>query len=70
MKPLQQLYALELENIHEFKISCQKNSRKWKNQVDKIKEKYPDEEKFEKKYEELKCKEIKALIFDEYIKKV
>tara|TARA_R110002072_G_scaffold5205_6_gene34459 strand:+ start:3489 stop:7355 length:3867 start_codon:yes stop_codon:yes gene_type:complete len=69
MKPLQQLYALELENIYEYKVKYP-TSRKWDEQVNKIKEKYPDQEKFEKKYEELKCKEIKALIFDEYIKKV
>ena len=69
MKPLQQLFALELENIYEYKVKYP-TTRKWDDQVNKIKEKYPDEEKFEKKYEELKCKEIKALIFDEYIKKV
>ena len=69
MKPLQQLFALELENIHEYKLKYP-TSRKWDEQVNKLKEKYTDEEKFEKKYEELKCKEIKSLIFDEYIKKL
>lgn len=69
MKPLQQLFALELENIHEYKIKYP-TSRKWDDQVNKIKDKYPDPEKFQKKYEELRCKEIKLLIFDEYIKRL
>jgi DNA polymerase elongation subunit (family B) len=69
MKPLQQLFALELENIHEYKIKYP-TSRKWDDQVNKIKEKYPDPEKFQKKYEELRSKEIKLLIFDEYIKRL
>jgi hypothetical protein len=69
MKPLQQLFALELENIHEYKIKYP-TSRKWDDQVNKIKDKYPEPEKFQKKYEELRCKEIKLLIFDEYIKRL
>ena len=69
MKPLQQLFALELENIHEYKIKYP-TSRKWDDQVNKIKEKYPNPEKFQKKYEELRSKEIKLLIFDEYIKRL
>ena len=69
IKPLQQVYALELENIPEFK-KLNITPRRWDNQINKLKEKYPDPEKFEKKYEELRCKEIKVLIFDEYIKRL
>ena len=69
IKPLQQVYALELENIPEFK-KLNRTPRRWDNQINKLKEKYPDPEKFEKKYEELRCKEIKVLIFDEYIKRL
>ena len=83
MKPLQQLYALELENIHEYtdkyRPTVMKDEsgntyklphKKWTEQINKIKEKYPDKEKFQKKYEELRCKEVKNLIFDEYIKRL
>ena len=66
MKPLQQLFALELENISVFKDKW--GPAKWQLEYLKLKEKWKDDEKFVKKYEEMRMKEIKALIFDKYLK--
>ena len=68
MKPIQQLFALVLE-----KIWILQNKRpkllKYKKDVQILKEKYlNDEDKFEEKLEEFRCKEIKALLFDEYLR--
>jgi DNA polymerase elongation subunit (family B) len=53
MKPLQQLFALVLEQIKEFKDKRGYTLRTWKDEINKLKEKWPEEEKFLKKYEEL-----------------
>jgi DNA polymerase elongation subunit (family B) len=68
MKPVQQLFALVLE-----KIWILQNKRpkllKYKKDVESLKQKYLDDEnKFEEKLEEFRCKEIKALLFDEYLR--
>ena len=68
MKPLLQLFALELENIKEFKKKRGVTLQSWKSEVEKLREKWPEPEKFEKKFEELRCKEVKSLIFDKYLK--
>ena len=68
MKPLQQLYALELENIVDFKKQRGVTLQSWKREVDKLSEKWPDREKFNKKYEELRMKQIKLIIFEDYLK--
>ena len=68
MKPIQQLFALVLE-----KIWVMQNKRpkllKYKKDVDILKQKYiNNEDKFEEKLEEFRCKEIKSLLFDEYLR--
>jgi DNA polymerase elongation subunit (family B) len=68
MKPVQQLFALVLE-----KIWILQNKRpkmlKYKKDVQALKEKYiNDEDKFDEKLEEFRCKEIKVLLFDEYLR--
>ena len=68
MKPLLQLFALELENIKEFKTKRGITLQSWHTEVNKLREKWPEAEKFQKKYEELRCKEVKSLIFDKYLK--
>ena len=70
MKPLLQLFALELENIKEFKQKRGFTLQSWYSEVDKLKNKWPESEKFAKKYEELRCKEVKSLIFDKFIKEL
>jgi len=69
MKPVQQVFALVLEKIwlmQEKKAGAPK--LKFKMEVNKLKEKWEDPEKFEAKLEELKNKHVKALLFDEYLR--
>jgi hypothetical protein len=43
--------------------------KQYKKEIDNLrKEYYDDNEKFEEKVETLRCKEIKALLFDEYLR--
>jgi DNA polymerase elongation subunit (family B) len=77
MKPLLQLFALELENIKEFKDKQfyikeynDKKTLTWDQELEKLKTKWPEPEKFTKKYEELRCKEVKSLIFDKFLKEL
>ena len=68
MKPLLQLYALDLENMNEFRKKRGLTLQSWHNELTKLREKWTEPEKYEKKLEELKCKEIKSLLFDKYLK--
>tara|TARA_A100001011_G_C14313941_1_gene847009 strand:+ start:206 stop:5005 length:4800 start_codon:yes stop_codon:yes gene_type:complete len=70
MKPIQQVFALVLEEMADFKDKHGMTQRGWKEDIKKLKEKWPDHDKFQKKYEELRCKEVKKLLFDNYIKQV
>ena len=47
-----------------------KKTLTWNQEVEKLKNKWPDPEKFTKKEEELRCKEVKLLIFDKFLKKL
>jgi len=68
MKPVQQLFALVLEKIWTMKNKLPK-ILKYKKDLQSLKEKYrDDDEKFDEKKEEMRCKEIKALLFDEYLR--
>jgi len=68
MKPVQQLFALVLEKIWVIQNKRPK-LLKYKKDVEVLKEKYLDnQDKFEEKLEELRCKEIKCLLFDEYLR--
>jgi DNA polymerase elongation subunit (family B) len=66
MKPVQQVFALVLEKIWESKNKKPK-ILKFKREVEILK-KTVDAEKFEEKLEQLKNKEVKALLFDEYLR--
>jgi hypothetical protein len=68
MKPLLQLYALNLENMNEFKKKRGVTLQSWFTEIEKLRNKWNEPEKFDKKLEELKCKEIKSLLFDSYLK--
>ena len=67
MKPVQQVFALVLEKMWKQKNSLPK-MRKFMNEVKKIKETIEDEEKAEDKIEKLKNKEVKALLFDKFLR--
>ena len=68
MKPVQQVFALVLEKIWDMQKKLPK-IKQYKKEVENLrKEYYDDEEKFEDKVEALRCKEIKTLLFDEYLR--
>jgi DNA polymerase elongation subunit (family B) len=67
MKPVQQLFALVLEDIYTMNKKMPKLRVMQKN-VQEIKKKYADDPvKMEKKIAEYRAKEIKALLFDEFL---
>ena len=75
MKPVQQLFALVIE-----KIWTMQNKRpklvKYKKDLEQLRRdlmcEFDDEDKFKEKFEEkveqIRCKEIKSLLFDEYLR--
>jgi DNA polymerase elongation subunit (family B) len=66
MKPVQQVFALVLEKIWESQNKKSKIS-KFKKDVESLRNTV-DEDKFEDKLEQLKNKEVKTLLFDEYLR--
>jgi DNA polymerase elongation subunit (family B) len=66
MKPVQQLFALVLEKIWEIQNKKPK-IMKFKKDMELLR-KTLDKEKFEDKYEKLRNKEVKILLFDEYLR--
>jgi DNA polymerase elongation subunit (family B) len=68
MKPVQQVFALVLEKIWIINKKLPK-IKQFKKAVDILKKEYSDNlEKFEDKLEAMRCKEIKGLLFDEYLR--
>ena len=68
MKPVQQVFALVLEKIWSMNKK-QPKIHQFKKQVENLRREYPDNaEKFEEKLEAMRCKEIKALLFDGYLR--
>jgi DNA polymerase elongation subunit (family B) len=74
MKPVQQLFALVIEEIWTMQNKIPK-LKKYKKNVEELKQKVMEQvdedkfqEKFNEKLEELRCKEVKSLIFDEYLR--
>ena len=66
MKPVQQVFALVLEKIWEMQNKKGK-IKKFRSDVE-ILRRNTDEEKFEDKLEQIKNKEVKSLLFDEYLR--
>ena len=68
MKPVQQVFALVLEKIWEMQNKRSKTN-KFKREVEVVRREYFDNlEKCQEKIESMRCKEIKALLFDEYLR--
>ena len=68
MKPVQQVFALVLEKIWVMQKKIIK-IKQFKKEVEKLRNEYPDNNaKFEEKFEALRCKEIKKLLFDGYLR--
>jgi DNA polymerase elongation subunit (family B) len=68
MKPVQQVFALVLEKIWTMQKKLPK-IKQFKRDVEILRKEYvSDSEKFEEKLETMRCKEIKVLLFDEYLR--
>ena len=67
MKPVQQLFGLVLEKMTDFKKKKGHTLRIWKKQLVDLNEKYPDEITYQKKKDLLINKEVKSLLFENYI---
>ena len=68
MKPVQQVFALVLEKMWELQNKKPK-IMKYKKEVE-ILRRDTDEDKFADKLEQLRNKEVKALLFDEYLREI
>jgi len=66
MKPVQQIFALVLEKIWEQQKKTIKLSR-FRKEIEELR-KTLSNDKFEDKAEQMRCKEIKTLLFDEYLR--
>jgi DNA polymerase elongation subunit (family B) len=66
MKPVQQVFALVLEKIWEMQNKKSKIS-KFRKDVELL-QKSVESDKFEDKLETMKNKEVKALLFDEFLR--
>jgi DNA polymerase elongation subunit (family B) len=67
MKPVQQVFALVLEQMWEMQ-NKKAAVMKFKMEINKLHEKWEDEDKFNEKLDDLKNKHVKALLFDEYLR--
>ena len=68
MKPVQQVFALVLEKIWLMQNKKPKLN-KFKKDVEILRKDFVDDlDKFEEKLESMRCKEIKVLLFDEYLR--
>ena len=70
MKPIQQLFALVLEKLSAFKKRKGHTLRVWKDELNKLKKDYPDETQYQKKEQMLRNKEVKILLFDDYLNRL
>lgn len=68
MKPVQQVFALVLEKMKDFKKKKGHTLRSWKSVLDKLEKEYPDPDKYKDKETSLRNKEVKALLFDPYLR--
>jgi DNA polymerase elongation subunit (family B) len=66
MKPIQQVFALVLENIPSYKRQVPALKRSMELWTDKLMD-GEDEEKVKKKITDLRNKEVKKILFDEYL---
>jgi DNA polymerase elongation subunit (family B) len=69
MKPVQQVFALVLEKIWEIQKKTNTKMKKYKVEKECLVKKYGDDhEKCQDKIDDLRNKEIKALLFDKYLR--
>jgi DNA polymerase elongation subunit (family B) len=68
MKPVQQLFALVLEQMKDFKKKKGHTLRSWKKALEDLHAEYPEPDKYKDKEDSLRNKEVKALLFDPYLR--
>ena len=64
MKPVQQVFALVLENIDSFK----RKKKNFQMKIDTLKQTIDDEDKLANKISDARNKEVKSLLFDKYLR--
>ena len=64
MKPVQQVFALVLENIDSFK----RKKKNFQMKIDTLKQSIDDEDKLANKISDARNKEVKSLLFDKYLR--
>ena len=67
MKPVQQVFALVLEKLGDFKKRKGHTLRRWKKELVDLKRSYPDPVTYKKKEDALRNKEVKAILFEKYL---
>lgn len=67
MKPLQQVFALVLERLPAFRRTRRGGLAAWNKELEGLHGSHPDEEKRRKKEESMRNREVKTLLFDEYL---
>ncbi len=67
MKPVQQVFALVLEKLPGFMGNKGQGRGRWNNEIRTLHKKYPNHEEYIKKEEALRNKEVKKILFDEYL---
>ena len=67
MKPVQQLFALVLDKMRDFKKVKGITLHRWKKTLAELHTEYPDPEKYREKLDVLRNKEVKALLFAPYL---
>ena len=68
MKPVQQVFALVLEQMKDFRKKKGHTLRAWKKTLDDLQREYPDPDKYKDKLDTLRNKEVKALLFAPYLR--
>lgn len=67
MKPVQQVFALVLEQLADFKKRKGHTLRKWHKELAQLRKEFPEPVKQKQKEDALRNKEVKALLFDKYV---
>jgi len=68
MKPLLQVFALVLEKMSAFKKRKGHTLRTWRDELTKMRKEYPDDIQYQKKEQMLRNKEVKILLFDDFLR--
>lgn len=67
MKPVQQVFALVLEQLADFKKRKGHTLRKWKKELETLRRLHPEPETYKKKEDAIRNKEVKAMLFEKYL---